>query len=121
MVPDALDLDHPVGFSNNACIIADDATIGPSINEGTTMGSAVLANIICEVGKVGFDFAAQLEVKDRMLRRSPGNVLSPWLVRNARSRLGESFMVPATSLSVISLMGLVLVVVGQKVVCTNIM
>ena len=53
MAPDALDIDNPVGFSNNACIVADDATIGPSIDEGTTMSSVVLANIVCEVGKIG--------------------------------------------------------------------
>ena len=50
---DALDVDNPVSFCNDLRIISNDATIGSSINEGTVVSSAVLANIVCDVGKFG--------------------------------------------------------------------
>ena len=53
MVTDALDIDNPVGFCNDSCIITKDATIGSPINEGTAVSSVVLANVISDVGKVG--------------------------------------------------------------------
>ena len=53
MVTDTLDVDNPVSFCNDSCIIANDATIGSSINEGTVVSSAVLDNVVCDVGKFG--------------------------------------------------------------------
>ena len=53
VVTDALDIDNLVSFCNDSRIISNDATIGSSINEGTVVSSAVLANIVCDVGKFG--------------------------------------------------------------------
>ena len=57
MVTNALNIDNPVGFCNDSCIIAKYATIGSPINEGTTVSSAVLANVIRDVGVFWLDVA----------------------------------------------------------------
>ena len=102
----------------------------------------MLAKLACHCWG-DFEFTAWLEVEDRTFRRLPGDALSPRLIKNARSGLGASSVVSATSSSCntttargfvlhtlivyrlwvifISLVGLVLVEVSQKVVCTNIM
>ena len=49
MVMDALDADNPVSFNND------------DLNVGTAASSAVLANVICEVGKFGLTFLRWLQ------------------------------------------------------------